>query len=304
MGETGGGLVGSILGMGGSGSIKASGAIEITPDPRLNALVVRANVNDTDTIEELLKILDQKESPEEILIAPKPRMIPLINTDAEKMAEVVKQVYQDRLVTAGGGGAQNQPTPQDLIQMLRGGGRRGGGGNQRNQSEEVQKMSIGVDTRTNSLIVAAPDSLFQKMNALVEKLDVVSPESTDATKTIVVHHASPEAIEAALQAIAGDNVQFNRTGGSASSRPGAGQPSMPQFGQGRNRGGGNFQNPFQQMQGRGGFPGGNFGGGYFGGFPGGNAGAPASGNTGGGSNRGRGTSGNRGSSNSGRGGGR
>jgi hypothetical protein len=166
------------------------------------------------------------------------------------------------MVTAGGG-AQAQPTPQDFLQMLRGGRRGGGQGGQRGQTEEVQKMSIGVDTRTNSLIVSAPDPLFQEVNLLVEKLDVVSPDSTDATKTIVLRHSSAEAIQSALQAFGGDKVEFSRTNTGTNNRGQSGQ----------NRGG---QNPFQQFQGRGMFGPGMFGPGMFGpgnfGQPGGNQG--------------------------------
>jgi type II secretory pathway component GspD/PulD (secretin) len=302
MGDAGGGIVGSLLGMGG-GSIKPSGSLRITPDPRLNALVVQANPIDVDTIEQLLKILDQKESPEDILITPKPRMIPLTNTDAEKIAEVVKQVYQDRLVSSAGAAAA-QPTPQDFLQMLRGGRRGGGGGagQGRNQADEVQKMSIGVDTRTNSLIVAAPDPLFQEVKTLVENLDVASEDTADGMKVISLHHASPDAVQSALQAIAGDSIQFNRSGGTAAnnrSRTSNTQPQgMPQFGQGmggrRNGAFGGF-NP--SNFGGGGFTPPNFGGGGFGppNFGGGqnNQGGNQSGNQGGNRSGGNRNGGNR-----------
>ena len=65
LGDTGGGIVGSLLGAGGSGTIQPSGSIKITPDSRLNALIVQANDKDLDTIQELLDILDQKDSPED-----------------------------------------------------------------------------------------------------------------------------------------------------------------------------------------------------------------------------------------------
>jgi len=54
MGETGGNLVGALMGMGG-GTINPTGSIRITADPRLNALAVQANPADLDTIEQLLK---------------------------------------------------------------------------------------------------------------------------------------------------------------------------------------------------------------------------------------------------------
>ena len=146
--------------------------MHITPDTRLNALIVEATPADLDNLEQLLKILDREGSPEQNTIEPKPQIIPVRNTQASDVAEIVKQVYPDRL--AGAAGAR-QPTPQEFIQLLtagRGGGRRGGGGGgRRGQQEELPKLSIGVDTRTNSLIVSAPDKLVQRRETLVEELD-------------------------------------------------------------------------------------------------------------------------------------
>jgi hypothetical protein len=292
MGEAGGGFFGQLLTGAGGGSIKPSGAIKITPDARLNALVVQANPTDIDTIEQLLKILDQPGSPEDVLISPKPQIIPLMNTDAEKMAEIVKSTFQNRLeATRGQGG---QASPQDLLQMLRGGRRGGGSGGGRNQAEEIEKMTVTADTRTNSLIVAASDALFQDVKKLVETLDVTSADASEAIQVISVHNASPTAIESALQAIAGENVQFSRSGGGAAGmRPGGAQQAMPQFGQGFGGGG------FNRGGGGGGFNrgGGNFGGGgNRGGAMGGGGGNRGGGNMGGGG-------GNRGGGNFGGGGG-
>jgi hypothetical protein len=296
MGESGGGLVGSLLGGMGGGSIKPSGSVKITSDPRLNALVVQASPADLDLLEELLKIIDQKGSPEEVLIAPKPRMIPLMNTDAEKMAEIVKSTFQNRLEASAGQGGGNQPNPMQLLQMLRGGGGRRGGGGGGNQAQEIEKMTVTADTRTNSLIVAASDALFQDVKELVEKLDVISSESSESVITIPTHHASTEAIQAGLQSILGDNVQFSRSSaGSSGSRPGGSPQGMPMFGQG---GGGR----------RGQFGGGQFGGGYFGGggqpnFGGGGQNYGGGGNRGGTTGGGNRSGGNRGGSSGNRGGG-
>ena len=47
---------------------RASGQYSIIPDSRLNALFVQANPVDLDTIEQLLKVLDQPGSPEEVSV--------------------------------------------------------------------------------------------------------------------------------------------------------------------------------------------------------------------------------------------
>ena len=89
---------------------------------RLNALVVEAKPADLDTIEQLLRVLDQPTSPEEIEVDAPPRLIPVYNMAASQVAAVVQQVYQDRVRSTGGG--QQQPSPEDIIRLLRGG--RGG----------------------------------------------------------------------------------------------------------------------------------------------------------------------------------
>ncbi|MEX2025936.1 MAG: secretin N-terminal domain-containing protein, partial [Pirellulaceae bacterium] len=74
----------------------------IISDSRLNALFVQANASDLDSIEQLLKVLDQPESPEDISIVAKPRMIPVRYKSAEQIAAVVKEVYANRILGAGG----------------------------------------------------------------------------------------------------------------------------------------------------------------------------------------------------------
>lgn len=220
LGDAGGGILGSLLGIGGSGgggSMTPTGALQITPDPRLNALVVQAGPADTEMVEQLLKILDQKESPEEILVTPKPRIIPVLNTQADEVAEIVKQVYQDRMISGGAAGGR-PPSPQEFIQMLRG-GRRGGGSRGSSSANLQEKMAIGVDSRNNALIVVAPDQLFQEVKALVEQVDLAAGRSNQKLKVVTLHRASPEAVQKALSVLVGEGVQFGRSSAGGTSQP-------------------------------------------------------------------------------------
>ena len=220
-GEIGGGIVSSLLG-GGGGTITPSGTLRITPDPRLNALIVQATPVDLEIIDQLLQVLDQKESPEEVLAQPRPRVVPVYNMQASEVAEIVRQVYQDRLITAGSQqGRGGPPNPQEFMQMLqalRGG--RGGTTGRRSSVEQTQRLSIGVDTRTNSVIVAAPEPLFQEVKQLIEELDAAAAKPPQATQVVVVRRANPEAVQQAVRAMLGDNVTIGRstpTGGSLGS---------------------------------------------------------------------------------------
>lgn len=207
-----GALVGSLLGLGGGGTIAPSGSVQIIPtDARLNGLIVRANPTDLETVRQLLEILDQPESPEEVLAQAKPRLIPVYNTQASEIAGVVEEVYQENL--SSGSGRGRQPSPMEFLEALRGG--RGRGGSSRS-STQVQKMSIGVDQRNNLLVVSAPETLFQEVKALVEQLDQAALGSSSQTMQVVtLKRSNPEKVQEALKSLVGENVTF---GGSSSSR--------------------------------------------------------------------------------------
>ena len=226
-----GALVGSLLGLGGGGgTIAPSGSVQIIPtDPLLNGLIVRANPTDTETVRQLLEILDQSGSPEEILAQPKPRLIPVYNTQADEIAQVVQQVYQENLTSASSRG--RQPSPMEFIEAIR--GSRGRGGSSRSSAQQVQKMSIGVDARNNLLVVSAPEPLFQEVKALVERLDEAALGSSSQTMQVVtLKRSNAEKVQEALKSLVGENVTFGGSSGrsrgsstSGSRPPSSGSPT-------------------------------------------------------------------------------
>jgi len=270
-GNVGGGLVGSLLGIdtgtssssSATSSTKTTSRIQITPDSRLNALIVQAYPQDLQLIEEILRVLDQQDSPQEVAVQPKTIIIPVKNTQADEIANILRSVYQDRLVTAAG--ANRGPSPQEIIQLLRGGGRGGPGGGGRNQpQEEVQRMSIGVDARTNSLIISAPERLLTEVRQLVEQLDQkAATDSEETTQVVTLQRASPESVRTALSALLGSGVQIR---GSTSSSRVTSSSSTSSSGRSSSNTGSQFQpggfgSPFGQMPFGGGFrPPGQFGG--------------------------------------------
>ena len=287
MGDMFGGLLGGMGGGGGASSGASAGSAQITADIRLNALYVRANARDLELIENFIEVIDQPENPEGIAMQPKPRFIAVKNSTADSIAAVVRQVYSGRLTADANGGAQRQPSPQEFIQALRGGGGRGGQ-QQQNKGEEI-KMTVGVDTRTNSLIVAAPDYLFNEVKALVEQLDVSELASDQIVRVYSLKSSNADLLTRSVQSLYGDKVTVSKTStsGSTSARPGGAQgarpggqgqqPPQPQQqrpgGQGNQPGQG--QQPQMNMQDllnaaqRGGQGGGGRGGGGQGGFGGG-----------------------------------
>jgi hypothetical protein len=257
-------------------TVVTAGAVRIVPDARLNALLVQAPQSDLDTIEQLLQVLDQEETPD-TLVALKPRMIPVVNSKAADIAEVVKQVYAERMTGAagGGGGGGRPPGPEDFFRAMRGGGRDRGGSN--NRAAEAQKISIGVDNRTNSLVVSAPQPTFEEIEQLVRTLDEASNPASESVRVVTLKQTNPQAVTQALAGLLGSNVQTSRTTDSRDNARGRdGDRSNEDIERMRRRM--EFFNNMQRFGG-GGFGGGGFGGregeggrGGFGGFGGGDGG--------------------------------
>jgi type II secretory pathway component GspD/PulD (secretin) len=204
LGDVGGALMGDLLlGGGGSSGSFTSASVDVVPDARLNALIVHAKPADLDTVEQLLKILDQRTGPEDVVADGQPRAIPVYNTSVTRVAEVVQQLYQDRMAS---GGAMS---PQEMMRMIRGGP---------NTDQQIQKMAIAVDADNNMLIVRAPDPLFEEVKALVAELDATQADSPEITRVVSLKHSNSSSVQKALTSIL-DNVQA----GTTEAQPEAGQ---------------------------------------------------------------------------------
>ncbi|MBN1588103.1 MAG: hypothetical protein JW888_01160, partial [Pirellulales bacterium] len=218
------GILGNLGAAGTLGRITPSGPISITPDERLNALLVQAAPADVDMLEEVLRILDRRDSPEEIPAQPKPRLIPVVHTSASEIAQVVKDVYQEQLASSSGGNRSLSP-PEMMMQMFRRGrGRGSDNSGSRNNQQTASKMSIGVDSRTNSLIVSAPEPLFEEVRELVNALDRVASQDNETVEVVALRESNPEAVRAALASLLGDSVQSTTASGTGGAQTGSATP--------------------------------------------------------------------------------
>ena len=233
LGDLGGGLMGNLLlggGGGGSGGGFSSASVDIVPDVRLNALIVRAKPADLDTVEQLLRVLDQRVGPEDVEADLRPRLIPVFNTQASEISTVVQQIYSDRMATGG----PAVMSPQDMLKMIRGGG---------SVDQQVPKMSIGIDERSNSLVVRAPDPLFEEVRALVEELDQIDTSSPEITRVVSLKHTNSSAVQQALVSVLGDQAQTSTT----TSASGSQRPPWEQA-RGRDRGRDDDNDPARQAR--------------------------------------------------------
>lgn len=242
-GGLGGGMLGLLgMGMGGGGGggaapsarsiLTSTGSVNIVPDARLNALIIHANPIDMQMIEMILEKIDIQESPEDIETVAKPMLIPVIYQDANDVANVVKSVFGERIAGAqrsnSGGGRGGQPSPQDFFNALRGGGGRGGA-SQAAKSERT-KISVAVDTKSNSLVVIATPQDFAEIQQLVEALD----QSSMVTEETIITYApsgkvNPDVLKAALESILGTQAKSTSesSSSSSSSNNNSSSPSTP-----------------------------------------------------------------------------
>jgi|GEM_PF-4108342 len=220
-------------------SAQAASGVRITADSRLNALIVQAKPSDMDIIEELLKVLDQRGTPEEVAAKPRPRLIPVRHVPVQSLLGVLRQVYQDRLTNGGtnaGSGPRVGPDqaaggqgpggpglpgipqgpggpgagPAQFFQQLAmaaGAGRRGRTGP---GAEESPKMALGADTRSNSLVVVAPDRLFEEVRELVQQLDRPATDNAEAIHVLALRSSNSELVRRALPAFMGDRVRVGQ----------------------------------------------------------------------------------------------
>ncbi len=216
------------LGEGGS-SFTTSGSVQIVPDERLNALFIQAAPQDIALIDRLLDHIDQKGIPD-TEVASRPRLIPVYNTSAAEIANNLKEIYQHRLITSSSGGSSggSRPGAEEFLRALRGGSRGGGRGGSSGDQNEPEKMSISVHEVSNSVVVNAPQALYEEVEQLVAILDqaaiLTNPQTTT---TIPIQGVSAAVIQQALKAMLGDQVVVTESSPSATSSATSGRPGGP-----------------------------------------------------------------------------
>ncbi len=237
-GVMGGGMFGALLGGGGSSSSSssstsgmASGDYTITADPRLNCLIINASPQDMALCEELLKVIDQVESPYSIETKGQLALIPVISQDVSQVLATLKTLYADRIEGAaagGGGGANRQPDPRELIEALRGGGgARGGRGGASSELKE-SKIALSADTNTNTLIVIAQPQVIKEIETLIQAIDEAGGGDGEETITVVPIPGGTQgkSLGQALSRALGAKAKVNTTPAEGSN------PSSPQAQQG------------------------------------------------------------------------
>jgi type II secretion system protein D len=188
--------------------------VRIVADPKTNSLLVRASPVDMATIRNWLEVaLDTGEAEGQKTFV----VGPLKYASATEVAALVRDVYREfinnnpqQLSSFGGFspfGRRNSFVNQNLD----------GSGNPRGVS-----LSVGVDDRSNSLVVMCSTAMHKDIETLAKNLDDAAQSSTRTVRLVSIKGVDPVLVQQAIEAIQG------RTGG----QRGTGAPGFVPFGTG------------------------------------------------------------------------
>lgn len=243
--------------------------LRIIPDVRSNSLFVSGPPHQIDEVEDVLRILDASELPEQLRDRA-PRYIAVKHAQVGEVADIIRDVFKEEL------------TPPQPAQQQRGGGGNPfaalmGGGGSAASAPKVQ-MTLGIDYQNSRLYVASNEPTFLQVQAMVEEIDTAALEARRAIRVVPLQHASSAIIQQTIGSLlprvkVSSSSTSGRTSSGGSSNGGSSDNNQQSAEQLR-------QQFIQRALQGGGFPGG--GGRAGGGRPGGGGGFPGGGGRAGG----------------------
>jgi type II secretory pathway component GspD/PulD (secretin) len=166
--------------------------VVVVSDQRLNAVIVHASRAERTVIAGLIEALDSGEAIES-LATMKPKLIPVRNTRASRIASVVREVYKAQL-TSGGGRPQipvPAQTPAPLAAIIQ----------QINATNAGPALTLGLDENINALVVMAPTPLLTEITQLVASLDdTAARDSYRSIRVVPLRKTNSKQMQQALEA--------------------------------------------------------------------------------------------------------
>ncbi|MEQ2007570.1 MAG: secretin N-terminal domain-containing protein [Limisphaerales bacterium] len=158
-------------------------SVLITPDPRMNSLIVSGPVDYMGLLEQIITRLDAS-SPQEAKI----KVFALKNASARQMADILTQMFR---MTATATTVSQRTIQYTLV--------RPGGTNDAASATlgtaEQAALTVTVDPRTNSLLVGGTDHYVQMVEQIIESLDA---GTANERRTEVVRLKNTQAADVAL----------------------------------------------------------------------------------------------------------
>lgn len=179
-------------------SLSKGGALKIIPEVRSNALFISGGEEEVKQVMEALRVLDSADLPESLKDRV-PRMIVLEHADVLEVADIVRDVYKEQLDGGmQGGPAGNRGGINNNPMAMLVGGMMGGQQGQQGRGGRMVQLSIGVDTRTNRLIVSASDPLYRQVEALVKSLDASARQANRTVQVVPLKNTNSAVVQQTL----------------------------------------------------------------------------------------------------------
>jgi len=171
-------------------------------DTRINALVMYGGNADRSVIEELLSVLDSDELVNQLQLE-LPTLISVQNTDAQRVIDVLQDVYRTQLTSDGGRKPLTIPEgiSSDVATILQ----------QINAETAGPLLTLGIETTSNSIVMRAPAELSKEIHDFVRVIDErAGTERSRQIQVIKLRESKSSQIEDALQML----MRTPRQGGS------------------------------------------------------------------------------------------
>jgi type II secretion system protein D len=171
------------------------GSVRIVADPGSNSLLIKAKPLDLASIRRLLdKAIDSGEA-ESRAIAKQYIIGPLKFASASEVAATLRDVFRDQM----SGGSTTVGGFPGFGFGFSGLSRSGSGGS----GSKPATLSIGVDDRSNSLVVQCNEAVYEDVTKLVTRLDVAAKDATRTIAVVPVQGIDPNLVQQAIDAIQG-----------------------------------------------------------------------------------------------------
>lgn len=206
-----------------------AGSITVVADSRLNRLIAQGTAGDIEIIERYLRIVDKDSSITAIETYGKSHVIELSYTKASEVATAIREAYAGRVAgatTAGGGGQSGAEQPGQREAVATKPGQSDGEQQEKGKKATEKKLSsqptrnleptmtIAIHEPSNSLIVTAPEQLFQEVEQLAKLIDSRNEQSLQ-----VITLPTAVGIESMLQQLLSGGASARSSSSARSSTP-------------------------------------------------------------------------------------
>ncbi len=171
--------------------------LRIITDVRANALFVTGPQDVIRDIEYVLELLDSSDVPGSMRDR-FPRTIPVEFADVEEVAEIIESVFKDSMTAE-----QPQQGNQGFnpLAAMFGGNRGGGGGAAAAKKPQSAELSLGVDKRTNHLIVSCNETMYRRILTMVEDIDLRAKNAHRTVRLVPLKTADPMVVQSTLTSL-------------------------------------------------------------------------------------------------------